>query len=86
MISEQELENAKNNLIGKRQFFTETNIQQASLMAYYEDKGLGYDYEAKFIEQINSVSVDDIKRVANICLNVPSLLTVLAPQDYMDFE
>ena len=82
-VSKQELENAKNNLIGKRQFFTETNLQQASLMAFYEDKGLGADFEDKLIEQINKVTIEDIQRVANLCIKEPSVLTILAPSEYL---
>ena len=84
-VTEQELANAKNNLIGKRQFFTETNLQQSSLMAFYEDKGLGADYEEKLIEQINHVTADDIQRVANLCIKEPYVLTVLAPKEYLNF-
>lgn len=84
-VSEQELENAKNNLIGKRQFFTETNLQQASLIAFYEDKGLGSDFEEKLIDRIKEVTVEDIQRVANLCIKAPSVLTVLAPKEYLNF-
>ena len=84
-VSEQELENAKNNLVGKRQFFTETNLQQSSLMSFYEDKGLGADYEEKLIEQINKVTTEDIQRVANLCIKEPYVLTVLAPKEYLEF-
>ncbi len=83
-VSEEELTNAKNNLIGKRQFFTETNLQQASLIAFYEDKGLGADFEEKLIEMVKQVSVADIKRVANECIKDPFVLAVLAPQKYLE--
>lgn len=82
-VTEAELENAKNNLIGKRQFFTETNLQQASLIAYYEDKGLGADFEDKFIEMVKTVTVEDIQRVANLCITDTYVLTVLAPSKYL---
>lgn len=84
-VSEEELENAKNNLIGKQQFFTETNLQQASLYSFYEDKGLGYDFEEKFINAVKQVTIDDIQRVARDYLKDPHVLTVLAPQEYLEF-
>ncbi len=84
-VDETELENAKNNLIGKRQFFTETNLQQSSLYAFYEDKGLGYDFEEKLIEAVKKVSAEDIKRAANEYLKDPHVLTVLAPGEYLEF-
>lgn len=82
-VNETELENAKNNLIGKRQFFTETNLQQASLIAYYEDKGLGADFEDKFIEMVKNVTVEDVQRVAKLCITDCSVLAVLAPSEYL---
>lgn len=82
-VTEQELENAKNNLIGKRQFFTETNLQQASLIAYYMDKNLGADFETQLIESIKKVNIEDISRVANNYICGPSILTVLAPKEYL---
>lgn len=84
-ISVEELENAKNNLLGKRQFFTETNMQQISLVAFYEDKGLGADFENKLKEMIKAVKPEDVQRVANSYINEPYILTVLAPQKYLDF-
>ena len=82
-VTEAELENAKNNLLGKRQFFTETNLQQASLIAYYEDKGLGSDFERKFVDMVNSVTVEDIQRVANTYITDRYVLAVLAPQQFL---
>lgn len=82
-VTQEELENAKNNLIGKRQFFTETNLQQSSLMAFYEDKGLGANFEEKLIELVKQVSVQDIQRVANECIKDPFVLTILAPEEYL---
>lgn len=82
-VSDTELENAKNNLLGKRLFFSETNLQQASLMAYYEDKGLGADFEQEFNRMVKAVTVEDIQRVANAYITDKYVLTVLAPQQYL---
>ncbi len=82
-VSETELENAKNNLLGKRQFFSETNLQQSSLIAYYEDKGLGADFESEFNKKVNAVTVEDIQRVANKYITDKYVLTILAPQQYL---
>lgn len=85
-IPEDELENAKNNLIGKREFFTETNLQQAGLIAYYEDKGLGFDFEKTLIDRIKKVSIKEIQKVADKYIKEPSVLTILAPKEYLEIE
>ena len=86
IMQEEELENAKNNLIGKRDFFTETNLQQASLMGYHEDKGLGYNFEKELIERIKKVTVKEIQEIADKYIKEPSVLTVLAPKKYLEIE
>lgn len=83
IISEEELEDAKNNIIGKRQFFTETNILQASLIGLYESEGLGYDYEEKLIQNIQAVTKEKLQEVAQKYFNTPKVLSILAPKEYL---
>ncbi len=85
-VSEEELENAKNNLIGKREFFTETNLQQASLTGYHEDKGLGYNFEKELIEKIKKVTIKEIQEIADKYIKEPTVLTILAPKNYLEIE
>lgn len=82
-VSEQELENAKNNLLGKREFILETNLQQASQIGFYEDKGLGCDFEEKLVEKIKNVSVKEIQNCADKYIKDPHVLVVLAPSKYL---
>ena len=84
LISEKELADAKNNIIGKIQFLTETNLQQSGTMGGYELEGLGFDYLEKWINSIKDVSVEDVKRVANKYLDGNYVLTILAPEDAMN--
>ena len=83
LVSEKELFDAKNNIIGKIQFLTETNIQQAGSMGAYELESLGYDYLEKWVESIMSVSAEDVRNVANKYLNDNYVLTILAPEEAM---
>ena len=43
-VSEEELENAKNNLFGKWAFISETSSQQANCLAHYGIMGFGFDF------------------------------------------
>lgn len=83
-VSEKELQDAKNNLVGKRQFVLETNAQQAAIIGLFEFEGLGYDYEERLLDRIKNVTSDDIIRVANKYFDENSLLTVLAPKKYLE--
>ena len=78
-VSEEELIGGKNNILGKRQFILEPNIQQASSMGLYELIGVGYDFEETYQNRIKEVSAEDIKRAANEYFTENYILYALAP-------
>lgn len=78
-VSEDELNNAKNNVIGKQQFVTETNAQQANLLAYYGIMELGFDFQDKIIEKIKGVKALDIQRVTQKYFQEESVVSILRP-------
>ncbi len=79
LISEEELHNAKNNIIGKQQFLTETNSQQANLMAYYSISGKPYEYQKQVIEAIRKITPEELKECANKYFTDDYVLAVLKP-------
>ena len=83
-ISDEELENAKNNAIGKRQFYYQTNMIEAMTSGYYEAFGLGYDFEEKLINSIKSVTKEKIMKVSSKYFSKSSALCVLAPKKYLE--
>ena len=84
IISEEELENAKNNAIGKRQFYQETNLLEASLKGYYEFLDLGYSFEETLISNIKAVTKEMILNTAEKYFSKPNALCVLAPRKYLE--
>lgn len=76
-ISEEELENAKNNFLGKLAFITETNAQKANRLAHYGILGYGFKYCNE--EKIKKVTVDEIKACANKYFNDKYVLAILKP-------
>lgn len=78
-VSEEELQNAKNNLIGKQQFVTETNSQQANQLAYYGIMGLGFDFQERILEKVKEVKVSDIQRSAQNYFGEKSVISILRP-------
>ena len=79
LVSEKELTDAKNNIIGKQQFITETNAQQANLMAYYGITNRPFDYQVAVVEAIRKVTALELKDCANKYFNENSILAVLKP-------
>ena len=79
LVSEEELYNAKNNIIGKQQFITETNAQQANLMAYYAITGRPFDYQKDVIEKLKKVTSQELLDCANKYFTDDYVLTILKP-------
>lgn len=79
LVSDEELTNAKNNILGKQQFIVETNSQQSTAMAYYGIMGLGFDYQSKILENINAVTPQQVLDCANKYFTDKSVITVLHP-------
>lgn len=79
LVSDEELHNAKNNLIGKQQFVTETNSQQANLMAYYAISGYPFGYQKNVIENIKKVTSEDIKNCANKYFTDDYVIAIIKP-------
>ena len=79
LVSEEELENAKNNIFGKWAFISETNSQQANWLAHYGIMGFGFDFHSKAVDKIKAVTPQDIINCANKYFNDKFVLTVLKP-------
>ena len=84
LVSDEELENAKNNIIGKRLFYKETNFNQALLLGKLEMTGKGYEFEEQLISQIKGVTKEDVQNVAKNYLDEDYVLSVLAPSSYLE--
>ncbi|MGM9993415.1 MAG: M16 family metallopeptidase [Candidatus Avigastranaerophilus sp.] len=82
-MSSEELENAKNNAIGKRQFLFETNMSEAIIRGLYKYWGVDYDYEQKFIESVKEITKEDIMNFSKKYFSAPTALCVLAPEKYL---
>ena len=79
LVSEEELHNAKNNIIGKQQFITETNSQQANLMAYYAISGRNFDYQKDVVEKLKRVTAQELMDCANKYFTNDYVLAILKP-------
>jgi predicted Zn-dependent peptidase len=64
-VEAEELQNAKDQLIGNYTLALETNLDKAGALANYEASGRGFDFIEKYSELIQSVTAQDILNVAN---------------------
>jgi zinc protease len=69
-VTADELEKAKNGIWGSMLFYRLSRISQAYYMGVNEFKGVGYDYDDKYIENLRRVTIDQVKQVAEKYLNI----------------
>ena len=78
-VSEEELENAKNNIAGKWAFSTETNNSQACLLAHYGINGLGFDFLERTKEAVKKVTPEQLQECAQKYFTENYVYAVLKP-------
>ena len=76
-VSEQELNDAKNYLIGSFPLRLDTNRKVANFLAQVEYYELGLDYPERYAELIAKVTREDVQRVAQRYLHPERLITVI---------
>ena len=78
-VGREELENAKNNMLGKWAFTEETNENQAIIYANFGILGLGFDFREKAKKKIKEVTPEQILECAKKYFGNNSVLSVLKP-------
>lgn len=78
-VSEEELKNAKNNWLGKQQFISETNSQQANILAYYSVMGKPFNYKQEVIQKVKEVTSAQIQACAQKYFTDDYVLAVIKP-------
>jgi zinc protease len=64
LVSQEELDKAKNGIWGRMLFYRLSRVNQAYYMSVNEFKEVGYDYDDKYIKGIRQVTADQVKQVA----------------------
>ncbi len=82
-VSDIELSGAKQNILGRLEYFSQTNMQLASIAGYDYIMGLGLNYEEKYKEMLNKVTKEDVLNIAQKYLLNPAVISVLAPEEYL---
>jgi zinc protease len=80
ILSEQELQGAKNKLLGQYALGKQTNGEIAQTYGWYETLGLGIDFDRSFQEAIPPITPEIIQEVANRYLNQP-YISLVKPEE-----
>lgn len=83
LVPDKELNDAKNNYLGKRAFMHETNSQQAYFLGHYDIMGVGVEFDTQIEDMVRKVTSEDVKRVANKYLSQKSITSILAQEEFI---
>ncbi len=78
-VSERELAETKENILGRRTVYLETATQQAGYVGSNFVMGREIEDIEQLNQRINAVTADDIQRVAKTYLTRPSVISVVGP-------
>lgn len=78
-VSEQELEEGKLNILGRRSIFLETAFQQANYIGTNYVLGRSLEDIDRLPELIRAVTAQDIQRVAQTYLTQPAIIAIVGP-------
>jgi zinc protease len=75
-VSDEELDRARNRLVGRVVINGQTNLVRAARLGSYELAGLGFSFGDAYLTAVNRVDKDDILRVASEWLRSPATVVV----------
>jgi zinc protease len=77
-LSEEELQIAKNKLLGQYALGKQTNSQLAQIFGWYETLGLGVEFDTRFQEEVAAVTAEAAQEAACRCFGAP-YISLLGP-------
>lgn len=83
-VSEKELAEVKQKIIGQYALAQETNQQKAHYLGWFETLGQGYEFNEKYPELINSVTAEDVRAVANKYFSGQYIQSAIGPSQSID--
>jgi zinc protease len=79
-LTPQELQAAKNKILGQYALGKQTNAEMAQLFGWYETLGLGIEFDTQFQDAIEQVTVEMVRQVANDYFIEP-YISMVGPAD-----
>ena len=83
-VTDKELAEAKDKILGNFVLSMETNIDKASVFNSLEVTGRGYDFVKEYPKVINAVTVQDIIKASNKYFSKPYILAILGSKEIIN--
>lgn len=80
-VTDREIQEAKDKIIGNFIISKETNLAKASALGWFETSGRGFEYDSEYEQVINSVTASDILEVANKYFDSRYVISIVKSTD-----
>ncbi|MCU0571153.1 MAG: insulinase family protein [Oculatellaceae cyanobacterium Prado106] len=84
LLTEEELQAAKNKLLGQYALGKQTNGQIAQIFGLYETLGLGIEFDEQFQKQVAEVTAEMAQAAAQECFSHDPYLSLVGPKGAID--
>ncbi len=81
LLTPEELQAAKNKLLGQYALGKQTNSQIAQALGWYEVLGLGIEFDTQFQDGINAVTAESAQAVARQFFTTPPCISLVGPAE-----
>ncbi|NEO25635.1 MAG: insulinase family protein [Kamptonema sp. SIO4C4] len=82
-LLQEELQAAKNKLIGQYALGKQTNTEIAQMFGWYETIGVGIEFDQTFPDAIAQITPDRVQEVAQRYFSVPPYVSLVGPEKYV---
>ncbi len=83
-VSDKELREAKDKILGNFVLSQETNMEKASTLGWFELSARGFEYINEFPQLIENVTTSDVIKTANKYFSKPYVFTIVAPENCLN--
>ncbi|MFN3551119.1 MAG: M16 family metallopeptidase [Endomicrobiia bacterium] len=80
LFSEEDLKEVKSKFRGRYLLDHQTNLRQSWYLGFWEIMNFGYEYDKKYLEEIENINLEDIRKVASEIFNKEFVLVELIPK------
>ena len=83
-VTNKELAEAKDKILGNFVLYQETNMDKAHTMNHLEILDKSYTFIDKYPELINSVTLQDVIKAANKYFSKPYIFIMVGPKEFVE--
>ncbi len=79
-FDDEDLNEVKSKFRGRYLLDHQTNLRQSWYLGFWEIMSFGYEYDKKYLEEVDKISIEDVRRAVNEIFNEEFVLVEIIPK------